>query len=263
MMETNIVQVTTFGEILTKYTPPEFWNPVFNDLKVFIDNNNQCWFIGSKVAERLGYTNPRKAIRDHVNPQYRIEWRFRNDSFRNPLGGNPNIILIHERGLYELIIKSHLDDVWQFQNWVFMVIENMRRYGMALSPQRMEEMLSPVCVLPEDMKNTILQMKQNEMNYKNTINTLQQDNTRLRNSNDGLWEDTQVISLVNLANKYSMSLDQFTQLLMNTGIMYYNNKEARYVIDKPDNDNIMNPLLTKDDVEYIENELRKYNIYKE
>jgi len=138
MMETNIVQVTTFGEILTKYTPPEFWNPVFNDLKVFIDNNNQCWFIGSKVAERLGYTNSWKAIRDHVNPQYRMEvlndlfgtlgesLAQPNESFgsqtyinensiqpnkmlgsQTHTGGRP-IVLIHERGLYDQYVNQGL-----------------------------------------------------------------------------------------------------------------------------------------------------------
>lgn len=33
---------------------------------VLIDN--EPWFIGSEIAKILSYTNPSKAIRDHVDP---------------------------------------------------------------------------------------------------------------------------------------------------------------------------------------------------
>lgn len=51
-----------------------------NELKVFIFKNNNVrsliindepWFVGKDVAEVLGYSNPQKAIRDHVEKEDR------------------------------------------------------------------------------------------------------------------------------------------------------------------------------------------------
>ena len=34
-----------------------------------IEIDNEPWFVGKDVAEILGYTNPRKALRDHVDEE--------------------------------------------------------------------------------------------------------------------------------------------------------------------------------------------------
>ena len=59
--------------------------------------NNEPWFVGKDVAVALGYTNPLKAIRDHVD----AEDKGVNKSFTP--GGKQNIIIINESGLYSLI----------------------------------------------------------------------------------------------------------------------------------------------------------------
>lgn len=50
-----------------------------NDLKVFqnsefgtlrgVEIDGESWLVGKDVAERLGYSNPQKAIRDHVDDE--------------------------------------------------------------------------------------------------------------------------------------------------------------------------------------------------
>ena len=50
-----------------------------NDLKIFknaefgeirtIEVDNEPWFVGKDVAEILGYSNPSKAINDHVDKE--------------------------------------------------------------------------------------------------------------------------------------------------------------------------------------------------
>ena len=59
--------------------------------------DNEPWFVGKDVAVALGYTNPLKAIRDHVDE----EDKGMNNSFTP--GGKQNIIIINESGLYSLI----------------------------------------------------------------------------------------------------------------------------------------------------------------
>lgn len=53
-----------------------FDNPEFGKIKT-LEISGNVWFVGKDVAEILGYTNPQKAIRDHVD----IEDKEVNDSF--------------------------------------------------------------------------------------------------------------------------------------------------------------------------------------
>ena len=44
-----------------------FDNPQFGEIRILSDENNEPWFCGADVCNALGYTNPRKAIADHVD----------------------------------------------------------------------------------------------------------------------------------------------------------------------------------------------------
>ena len=50
----------------------------FGQLRAVLDERGEPWFVGSDVANSLGYSNPRKALRDHVDE----EDKTRNESFR-------------------------------------------------------------------------------------------------------------------------------------------------------------------------------------
>ena len=47
---------STFGELLSQYAPDELH--LFDNLRVFIEENGNFWFIGSEVASIMGYKNP-------------------------------------------------------------------------------------------------------------------------------------------------------------------------------------------------------------
>ena len=74
----------------------KFKNNEFGEVRA-IEINGEAWLSGKDVAERLGYTNPLKAIRDHVDKE---------DKGVNEMdtpGGKQEIILINESGFYSLI----------------------------------------------------------------------------------------------------------------------------------------------------------------
>lgn len=79
-----------------------FENAEFGRVRTMTDSEGEPWFVGSDVANMLGYSNPRKAIRDHVDE----EDRTRNDSF---LVNGTAPTLINESGLYALILSSKLE----------------------------------------------------------------------------------------------------------------------------------------------------------
>lgn len=44
-----------------------FESLAFGKLRI-LELDNVIWFVGADVGKALGYTNPRKAIKDHVDP---------------------------------------------------------------------------------------------------------------------------------------------------------------------------------------------------
>ena len=62
--------------------------------------NGDVKFIAKDATDILGYTNPQKAIRDHVDEDDKGV----NDLFTP--GGVQNVVFINESGLYSLILSS-------------------------------------------------------------------------------------------------------------------------------------------------------------
>ena len=95
-------------------------------------------FNAKDVAESLGYTNPRKAIRVHVwkinkVPAYEIEGRPESD---RPLNWQPHALFLREQGLYQLIFRSKLPIAEDFQRWVIDdVIPSIRKTGSYSLPE--------------------------------------------------------------------------------------------------------------------------------
>lgn len=83
------------------------------------------YFVGKDVAEVLGYSNPQKAIRNHVDDE---------DKGVNEMdtpGGKQPIVIINESGLYSLILGSKLPEAKRFKRWVTSeVLPSLRRNGM-------------------------------------------------------------------------------------------------------------------------------------
>ena len=88
-----------------------------------IKYEDEIWFKAVVVTTILKYTNQRKAIRDHVDPEDKIKLSElmskskRNESFR--LKGNEgNSLYLSESGLYSLILRSKLESAKEFKRWV-------------------------------------------------------------------------------------------------------------------------------------------------
>lgn len=80
------------------------------------------------MAEALGYTNPRKALSDHVDPEDKVQ----NDgvTIRDPLGREQHPTIINESGLYSLVLSSKLPGAKKFRRWVTAeVLPSIRKNG--------------------------------------------------------------------------------------------------------------------------------------
>ena len=98
--------------------------------------NDEPWFVGKDVADILGYSNSRKALSDHVDDEDKGVTK------SDTLGGNQNITIINESGLYSLILKSKKPEAKQFKRWVTSeVLPTIRKHGAYMTDKKAQDVL--------------------------------------------------------------------------------------------------------------------------
>lgn len=130
----NEPKVSTLTTITATATPEVkvFKNPIhpeFGDLRT-IEIDGEPWFVGKDVTGILGYTNPTKALTDHVDEE---DMTF-NESLK--LSRQRGAWLINESGLYSLILSSKLPSAKDFKHWVTAeVLPSIRKNGAYIRNQ--------------------------------------------------------------------------------------------------------------------------------
>jgi anti-repressor protein len=89
---------------------------------VLIDND--IWFVASDVTRILGYANGRKAVDDHcmkgVTKKYTLLTK----------GGNQELTIINESGIYQLVMASKMPSAVKFKEWVTeKILPSIRKTG--------------------------------------------------------------------------------------------------------------------------------------
>lgn len=113
-----------------------FSNQDFGEIRTIL-HNNEPWFVGKDVAMALGYSNPRKAVIDHVDEDDKTD----GVTIRDSIGRKQNPVVINESGLYSLILASKLPSAKKFKHWVTAeVLPGIRKHGGYIAGQ---EELSP------------------------------------------------------------------------------------------------------------------------
>ena len=104
-------------------------HPEFGELRT-VEIDGEPWFVGKDVTGILGYTNPTKALTDHVDKE---DMTF-NESLK--LSRQRGAWLINESGLYSLILSSKLPSAKEFKHWVTSeVLPSIRKNGAYIRNQ--------------------------------------------------------------------------------------------------------------------------------
>lgn len=90
-----------------------FDSPEFGQLRG-LEIDGEPWFVGKDVADALGYSNSRKAIADHVDPDDKKD----GVTIRDAIGREQQAVAINESGLYSMIFGSKLEEAKRFKHWV-------------------------------------------------------------------------------------------------------------------------------------------------
>jgi prophage antirepressor-like protein len=87
--------------------------------------NGEPWFVATDVAEALGYRNAPDAARNLSEHQ-----KASTQIVRSTSGGNPNVTIINESGLYRLVLRSRKPEAEKFSDWVTgEVLPSIRKTG--------------------------------------------------------------------------------------------------------------------------------------
>ncbi|EGT3800875.1 phage antirepressor [Clostridioides difficile] len=100
-----------------------FKNNTFGEIRV-IEIKEEPWFVGKDVAEKLGYKDTSDALKRHVDDEDKGVGEIPTP------GGNQNMRLINESGLYSLILSSKLPNAKAFKRWVTNeILPSIRKTG--------------------------------------------------------------------------------------------------------------------------------------
>lgn len=89
-----------------------FSNPEFGQVRT-VEIDGTPWLVGKDVATALGYAKPQNAISRHVDPEDQ-----KVAPIQGTLGGEQEMLIINESGLYSLILSSKMPKAKAFKHWV-------------------------------------------------------------------------------------------------------------------------------------------------
>lgn len=107
-----------------------FKNQEFGSVRTLVINS-EPWLVGKDVTKALGYDNPSKAIRDHVEDEdKRVGVQNVTPYIIDSLGRKQHPTFINESGLYALVFGSKLPSAKKFKRWVTSeVLPALRKTG--------------------------------------------------------------------------------------------------------------------------------------
>ena len=113
-----------------------FKNKEFGAIRTMKDERGEPLFCGKDVARALGYKNPEKALRVHIEDDDKVV-----NKMDTTYGIKPTTF-INESGLYSLILSSKLESARRFKHWVTSeVLPSIRKQGgyMVVRPDESDE----------------------------------------------------------------------------------------------------------------------------
>lgn len=186
-----------------------FENPAFGKVRV-VEQGGEPWFVGKDVAEALEYSNPQKAIRDHVKDTHKTV----NESF-TVNGTSP--VLIDEAGVYTLVMRSKLPQAEEFQEWVTAeVLPTIRKTGgyIAGSENMSKEELFARAILWAQETITQREARIAELETENTVQRQAiADFKPTQEYVDKILASKDVVTTTQIAADYGMSAVQLNMFL--------------------------------------------------
>lgn len=188
-----------------------FNNTEFGSIRTLMIND-EPYFVGKDVAEILGYTNPQKAIRDHIDE----EDKTLNESFT--VNGTKGI-LINDSGLYSLILSSKMPNAKKFKRWVTSeVLPAIRKHGV----YAVDELLND----PDMLIAALTKLKAEREKNNALMATVAVQNQQIVEMKpkasyyDVVLNCKDLVAISVIAKDYGWSANRMNQYLHDNGVQY-------------------------------------------
>lgn len=202
-----------------------FKNPEFGSIRT-LEHDGKVLFCGTDIAAALGYTNPRKAVRDHTRGGTKCSIP--------TTSGNQAMTFISEGDVYRLIVHSKLPSAERFERWVFdEVLPTIRKHGTYITPEKLWE----VATSPEAL-----------MKLCSDLLAERQENAALRNLNavlqekalyfDKFVQNGYCTNLRITAKELNVPERRFVRFLLEQGYVYRSPSGNVLPYNKPENDGL-------------------------
>lgn len=192
-----------------------FENPEFGSVRT-LEVNGEPYFVGKDVAEILGYSNPQKAIRDHIDD----EDKTLNESFT--VNGTM-AVLINESGLYSLILSSKLPKAKEFKHWVTSeVLPSIRKHGAYMT----DDVLHRAITEPDFLIQLATELKEEQEKRRaleSTVAVQSQQITELQpkaSYYDVVLNSKDLLSIGKIAKDFGKSAVWLNKWLHEQGVQY-------------------------------------------
>lgn len=132
-----------------------FENAEFGEIRT-VTIDDEPWLVGKDVAVALGYENPQKALRDHIEiDDKKMGEQNVTPYIMDSLGRKQYPIFINESGLYALIFGSKLKSAKRFKHWVTSeVLPTLRGTGTySMEPETMAQTVTVTETVQTEIEN--------------------------------------------------------------------------------------------------------------
>lgn len=133
-----------------------FKNDSFGAVRT-VEVSGTPYFVGKDVAEILGYADPQKAMKMHIDDEDKLTRQIVVS------GQNRNVTIINESGLYSLILSSKLPKAKEFKHWVTSeILPTIRKHGAYMTENTLEKALTS----PDFLIQLATQLKEEQAQRK-------------------------------------------------------------------------------------------------
>ena len=203
----------------------------FGDLTV-LEIDNEPWFVGKEVAEKLGYSNDRDAIARHVDEEDLkiLEYKACRETRHSTLwkgSDYSNKKLINESGLYSLVLSSKLEGAKRFKRWVTKdILPAIRKTGGYI-PHNQNMSEAEIMAAAMQIANKTIEEQ------RKRIDMVEKEKENLSNVIAGvaptvefaetILESNGTLTATQIGADYGISAIELNSILHEKGIQYKNN----------------------------------------
>ena len=193
---------------LPAVVPQIYEHEQFGKIRV-VKIGEEVKFFGSDVATALGYTNPRKALADHIPDKFKLVSQIVT------AGQRRTVTLISEEGLYRLTFRSKLPEAEKFTDWACEIMISVRKTGSYTLPES-----DPRAIFTPTY---IRQIADRIESLENQVTALTEENAQLKPKADyceRILQSKEALTVTVIAKDYGMGGAQFNDLLAKLKIQY-------------------------------------------